>query len=55
MDANLLLWIGQILLALAFLGVAYTHTLGFDQASTRPGMTWLAALIAYGRFVVAPF
>ncbi|MDO8483992.1 MAG: DoxX family protein [Candidatus Limnocylindrales bacterium] len=87
MDADLLLWIGQILLALAFLGVGYTHTLGFDQASTRPGMTWLAAvgrdrmriigileilgavgliivnailgaiatLIAYGRFVVAPF
>jgi hypothetical protein len=25
-DANLLLWIGQILLALAFLGVGYTHT-----------------------------
>ena len=44
MDANLLLWIGQILLALAFLGVGYTHTLGFDQASTRPGMTWLAAV-----------
>jgi hypothetical protein len=44
MNANLLLWIGQILLALAFLGVGYTHTLGFDQASTRPGMTWLAAV-----------
>ncbi len=44
MDANLLLWIGQILLALAFLGVGYGHTLRFEQMSTRPGMTWLAAV-----------
>ena len=44
MDPKLLLWVGQILLALAFLGVGYTHALGFDQASTRPGMTWLAAV-----------
>jgi uncharacterized membrane protein len=44
MDANLLLWFGQILLALAFLGVGYTHTLGFDQASTRPGRTWMTAV-----------
>ena len=44
MDANLLLWIGQIVLALAFLGVGYTHTLGFEQASARPGMTWLVAV-----------
>jgi hypothetical protein len=32
MNANLLLWIGQILLALAFLGVGYTHTLGRQPA-----------------------
>jgi uncharacterized membrane protein len=44
MGANLLLWIGQILLALAFLGVGYSHTLRFEQMSTRPGMTWLAAV-----------
>jgi uncharacterized membrane protein YphA (DoxX/SURF4 family) len=44
MDANLLLWIGQILLALAFLGVGYGHVLRFEQMSTRPGMTWLAAV-----------
>jgi uncharacterized membrane protein YphA (DoxX/SURF4 family) len=44
MNANLLLWIGQILLALAFLGVGYGHTLRFEQMSTRPGMTWLAAV-----------
>ena len=44
MDANLLLWIGQILLAVAFLGVGYGHILRFEQMSTRPGMTWLAAV-----------
>ena len=44
MDANLLLWIGQILLALAFAGVSYSHTIGFEQSSVRPGMTWLAAV-----------
>jgi hypothetical protein len=44
MDRNLLLWVGQILLGLAFLGFGYTHTQRFDQASARPGMTWLAAV-----------
>jgi hypothetical protein len=42
MDTNLLLWIGQILLALVFLVDGYIHTLGFDRSSVRPGMTWLA-------------
>jgi len=42
MNANLLLWIGQILLALAFLVDGYIHTLGFSQSSVRPGMGWLA-------------
>ena len=42
MDANLRLWIGQILLALAFLVDGYIHTLGFDGSSVRTGMTWLA-------------
>jgi hypothetical protein len=44
MDPNLLLWIGQILLALVFAGVSYSHTIGFEQSSVRPGMTWLAAV-----------
>ena len=44
MDTNLLLWIGQILLALAFLAVGFGHVLRFEQMSTRPGMTWLAAV-----------
>jgi hypothetical protein len=42
MGANLLLWIGQILLALAFLVDGYIHTIGFDRSSVQPGMTWLA-------------
>src|SRR5712691_4651985 len=42
MDTNLLLWIGQILLALVFLVDGYIHTLGFDRSSVRPGMSWLA-------------
>lgn len=44
MDANLLLWIGQVLLAVVLLGVGYSHSLGFDQASTRPGMGWMTAV-----------
>jgi uncharacterized membrane protein len=41
---SLSLWIGQVLLALAFVGVGYNHAFGFDQGSTRPGMTWMAAV-----------
>ena len=44
MDTNMLLWIGQILLGLAFLGVGYGHITRFEQMSTRPGMSWLAAV-----------
>lgn len=44
MDANLLLWSGQILLALAFLAAGYGHTLGFERSSARPGMDWMAAV-----------
>jgi len=42
MEPNLLLWIGQVLLALAFVGVGYTHTFTFEQASIRQGMGWMA-------------
>lgn len=44
MNTNLLLWIGQGLLALAFLLVSYGHSLGFGRWSTRPGMGWMAAV-----------
>ena len=41
MDANLILWILQILLALGILASSYGHTLGFESAKVRPGMQWL--------------
>jgi uncharacterized membrane protein len=44
MDANLLLWIGQILLALAFLVVGYGHALAFEPWSARRGMGWMTAV-----------
>ena len=44
MDTNLLLWIGQIVLALAFLGVGYSHTAGFERSSTQPRTAWLTAV-----------
>lgn len=44
MDSNLLLWIGQILLALAFLAVGYAHSMGFERMAARPGMGWMTAV-----------
>jgi predicted transporter len=44
MDANLLLWIGQVLLALAFVGVGFGHAFGFEGMAVRPGMGWLRAV-----------
>jgi uncharacterized membrane protein YphA (DoxX/SURF4 family) len=44
LDANLLLWAGQVLLALAFLLVGYGHAPGFEGWSARPGMGWMAAV-----------
>lgn len=44
MDANLLLWVGQILLALAFLVVGYGHSLAFERWSARRGMGWMTAV-----------
>src|SRR4051812_27918825 len=41
MDANLILWVLQILLAAGILASSYGHTLGFENAKTRPGMGWL--------------
>jgi uncharacterized membrane protein YphA (DoxX/SURF4 family) len=42
MDPNLLLWIGQIVLALGFLGFGSTHAFGFERASARPRTRWMA-------------
>ncbi len=44
MSANLLLWVGQVLLALAFVLVGYGHAPGFEGWSARPGMHWMAAV-----------
>lgn len=44
MDPNILLWVGQVLLALSFLAVAYGHSLAFESSSARPGMGWLLAV-----------
>ena len=44
MDATILLWIGQIFLALAMAAVGYGHGLGFDAWSDRPGQTWMAVV-----------
>ncbi len=44
MNSNLLLWIGQILLALGFLIAGYGHALAFDAWSARPGMGWMSAV-----------
>ena len=44
MDSNLLLWLGQVLLALGFLGASYGHTLAFETSSKSPGREWLATV-----------
>lgn len=44
MDANSLLWAGQVLLAFGLLAVGYGHAIAFDRSAARPGMTWLAAV-----------
>jgi predicted transporter len=44
MNANNLLWAGQILLAVAMLAVGFGHAFTFDRMVTRPGMDWMAAV-----------
>jgi hypothetical protein len=44
MDANLLLWIGQVLLALFFGFIGYQHTVGFDNWSAQPRQQWMLAV-----------
>lgn len=43
------LWIGQVLLAILFLQVAYLHTMRWEQAITRPRMVWLRDIGPRGR------
>jgi uncharacterized membrane protein YphA (DoxX/SURF4 family) len=44
MDANTLLWIGQVVLALGLLAAGYGHAIDFDRSAARRGMVWLAAV-----------
>jgi uncharacterized membrane protein len=41
---NLVWWAGQVVLALAFLGAGYTHSIGYEKASQQPGMVWMKAV-----------
>jgi uncharacterized membrane protein len=41
---NVALWIGQVLVALAFVGAGYSHSFGYERSSERPGMVWMKAL-----------
>ena len=41
MDTNLVLWILQALLALAFLGAGVGHILSYDRMATQPRSTWV--------------
>ena len=41
---NIILWILQILLALAFIGVGYIHAFDSERAKSRPNLQWIGAL-----------
>ena len=41
---NVVLWIGQVVLALVFAQVGYGHSLAFPQWSERAGMGWMAVV-----------
>jgi putative oxidoreductase len=43
-DPNLVLWILQVLLALAFLGAGVGHILNYDRMATQPRMSWVTAV-----------
>lgn len=44
MDANLVLWILQVLLALAFLGAGVNHVVGYERMESQPRMSWVTAV-----------
>jgi uncharacterized membrane protein len=44
MDANLVLWILQALLALAFLGAGINHALNYERMVSQPRMGWASAV-----------
>lgn len=52
MDTNTLLWIGQILLALAFLGAGAGHAFGYERMVTQPRLEWMSAVGAQNMRIV---
>ncbi|UYN91219.1 MAG: DoxX family protein [Anaerolineales bacterium] len=41
---HIVLWVAQVLLAVAFLGAGYFHAFKADEAKGRPEMAWMQAL-----------
>ena len=44
MDANPVLWILQLLLALAFLGAGIGHIVNYERMASQPRMSWVTAV-----------
>jgi uncharacterized membrane protein YphA (DoxX/SURF4 family) len=44
MDTDVVLWVLQVLLALAFLAAGIGHILNYDRMATQPGMAWVTAV-----------
>lgn len=42
--ANILLWILQVLVGLAFIGASYSHGIAPEQMLAQPGGEWVAAV-----------
>ena len=46
MDWNIPLWILQVVMALAFLGAGYSHSIRYGRSKTNPRLVWMQALPA---------
>ena len=44
MDANVVLWTLQALLALAFLGAGVNHVLNYERMASQPRMSWVTVV-----------
>jgi uncharacterized membrane protein YphA (DoxX/SURF4 family) len=44
MDSNLVLWVLQVLVALAFLAAGFGHIRSYDQMASQPGSNWVTAV-----------
>jgi len=43
-SADLVLWVLQALLALAFLGAGVNHVVGYERMAAQPRMNWVTAV-----------